>query len=144
MTKSAYYRENYYRNSSIVQLKGKSNNPPPLLKPSIESSEEKEFFLQNNSDVSLCSAISIDPNQPLRQSELDRRDELPMGTKRMLRKFVKSGSEALQSISREDIRLIYTFEARLGSGSFGSVRIAHKTRSGENSIKFAVKSIPRS
>jgi serine/threonine protein kinase len=47
----------------------------------------------------------------------------------------------LQAISREDIRLVYTFKERLGSGSFGSVRTAYKTRN--ESKLYAVKSIPR-
>ena len=54
----------------------------------------------------------------------------------------------LNQISREDIRLVYTFVTgvdgytkKLGSGSFGTVRVAHKTVN--PSAKFAVKSIKR-
>jgi len=47
----------------------------------------------------------------------------------------------LENISREDIRLVYTFTKRLGSGSFGVVRVAFKTiNPGKN---FAIKSIKR-
>ena len=45
-------------------------------------------------------------------------------------------------ISREDIRLVYTFTRRLGSGSFGTVRVAYKTALGKDK-EFAVKSIKR-
>ena len=48
----------------------------------------------------------------------------------------------LQIISREDIRLVYTFVRKLGKGSFGTVRIAHKTAVDEDK-NFAVKSIRR-
>ena len=52
-----------------------------------------------------------------------------------------SGRNLLENISREDIRLVYTFTNKLGAGSFGSVRIAYKTvNPGHN---FAVKSILR-
>ena len=47
----------------------------------------------------------------------------------------------LSSISREDIRLVYTFTKDLGQGQFGSVRIAHKTVN--PGLNFAVKSIKR-
>ena len=47
----------------------------------------------------------------------------------------------LDRISREDIRLIYTFTKKLGAGSFGSVRAAFKTANQDK--KFAVKSILR-
>ena len=47
----------------------------------------------------------------------------------------------MSSISREDIRLTYTFTKILGSGSFGTVRIAFKTVNPGH--LFAVKSIKR-
>ena len=47
----------------------------------------------------------------------------------------------LSAISREDIRLVYTFKSKLGSGSYGSVRTAYKTVSPET--VFSVKSIRR-
>ena len=54
----------------------------------------------------------------------------------------------LNQISREDIRLVYTFVTgvdgytkKVGLGSFGTVRVAHKTVN--PSAKFAVKSIKR-
>lgn len=51
-------------------------------------------------------------------------------------------SNILQSLSREDIRLTYTFVRTLGSGSFGTVRVAYKTVNPGHF--FAVKSIRRS
>ena len=47
----------------------------------------------------------------------------------------------MKRISREDIRLVYTMEKVLGSGNFGTARLAHKT--GNPDKKFAVKSILR-
>ena len=32
----------------------------------------------------------------------------------------------VKQISREDIRLVYTFEKKLGVGSFGTARLAYK------------------
>ena len=54
---------------------------------------------------------------------------------------MSKGSTALENISREDIRLVYTFTKKLGEGAFGSVRIAHKTINPRR--KFAVKSMLR-
>ena len=54
---------------------------------------------------------------------------------------ISRAESILENISREDIRLVYTFTKKLGSGSFGTVRIAFKTVSpGKN---FAIKSIKR-
>ena len=47
----------------------------------------------------------------------------------------------LTNISREDIRLVYTFTQKLGSGSYGTVRIAYKTVNPGK--RFAVKSMRR-
>ena len=47
----------------------------------------------------------------------------------------------VKRISREDIRLIYSFEEMVGEGSFGTVRIAHKINNPDK--QFAIKSIPR-
>ena len=47
----------------------------------------------------------------------------------------------VKRISREDIRLVYTMERVLGSGNFGTARLAHKT--GNEKMKFAIKSIQR-
>ena len=47
----------------------------------------------------------------------------------------------VKRISREDIRLVYTMEQVLGSGNFGTARLAHKT--GTPQKKFAIKSIQR-
>ena len=45
----------------------------------------------------------------------------------------------VKRISREDIRLVYTIEKVLGSGNFGTARLAHKT--GNQLKKYAIKSI---
>ena len=66
-----------------------------------------------------------------------------MAPQKMLRKLSYEAHNVLNAISREDIRLVYTFTRRLNSGSFGTVRIAYKTAIGEEA-KFAVKSIKRS
>ena len=55
------------------------------------------------------------------------------------RKSIQSIESIVKRISREDIRLVYTMERVLGSGNFGTARLAHKT--GNESKKFAVKSI---
>ena len=47
----------------------------------------------------------------------------------------------VKRISREDIRLVYTMERILGSGNFGTARLAHKT--GNEQKKYAIKSIQR-
>ena len=63
-----------------------------------------------------------------------------ISTQSKLKKISRAES-ILENISREDIRLVYTFTKKLGSGSFGTVRIAFKTVSpGQN---FAIKSIKR-
>lgn len=67
---------------------------------------------------------------------------MPVATKRILKKLKTEENLLLRRISREDIRLVYTFDKRLGSGSFGTVRIAHKT-SVDPDKQFAVKSIKR-
>ena len=50
-------------------------------------------------------------------------------------------NSVVKRISREDIRLIYNIERVLGTGNFGTVRLAYKT--GNPNKKFAVKSLPR-
>lgn len=45
----------------------------------------------------------------------------------------------VKRISREDIRLVYTMEKILGSGNFGTARLAHKT--GIADKNYAIKSI---
>ena len=59
---------------------------------------------------------------------------------KLLRASSKTSS-MLSNVSREDIRLVYTFKKTLGSGSYGTVRLAHKTVS--PGVNFAVKSINR-
>ena len=67
-------------------------------------------------------------------------NELAVSTMRKLRQIGRENS-ILETISREDIRLVYTFTKRLGSGSYGVVRVAYKTvNPGKN---FAIKSIKR-
>lgn len=44
-------------------------------------------------------------------------------------------------LSKEDIRLVYRFEKILGTGNFGTARIASKIIN--PNVKFAIKSIPR-
>jgi len=66
---------------------------------------------------------------------------LPLGTAQKLKNLQGFRNSILYSISREDIRLVYTFKSRLGSGSFGTVRIAYKTVNPGKA--FAVKSIKR-
>ena len=50
-------------------------------------------------------------------------------------------NSVVKRISREDIRLIYDIERILGSGNFGTARLAHKV--GNPAKKFAIKSLPR-
>ena len=62
----------------------------------------------------------------------------------VLTKLARSKSRfdsIVKRISREDIRLVYTMERILGSGNFGTARLAHKT--GHVEKKFAIKSIAR-
>ena len=44
-------------------------------------------------------------------------------------------------LSKEDIRLVYRFEKVLGTGNFGTARLASKLAN--PAVKFAIKSIPR-
>ena len=50
-------------------------------------------------------------------------------------------SQVVKRISKEDIRLLYTFEKVLGQGNFGTARLAHKI--GKPEKKFAIKSLAR-
>lgn len=61
-----------------------------------------------------------------------------MSTKARLRRVSKS---VLRDVAREDIRLVYTFENKLGSGSYGTCRVAYKTVN--PSKKYAIKSMKR-
>ena len=58
-----------------------------------------------------------------------------------LERSCSNNSMMLENISREDIRLVYTFTKILGQGSYGTVRIAYKTVNPGQ--MFAVKSIKR-
>lgn len=64
--------------------------------------------------------------------------ELAVSTKARLRRVSKS---VLRDVAREDIRLVYTFENKLGSGSYGTCRVAYKTVN--PSKKYAIKSMKR-
>ena len=50
-------------------------------------------------------------------------------------------NSVVKRISREDIRLVYNMERVLGSGNFGTARLAHKV--GNPGKKFAIKSLLR-
>ena len=65
---------------------------------------------------------------------------MPVSAKNKLKYHNTKKNKLLKNISREDIRLVYTFDKKLGSGAFGSVRIATKDGT---SKKFSVKSIKR-
>ena len=64
-----------------------------------------------------------------------------MDTLSSVRSLSASSTSMLKRISREDVRLIYKFERLIGEGSFGTVRVAHKTNNPDK--KFAIKSILR-
>ena len=49
--------------------------------------------------------------------------------------------QVVKRISKEDIRMLYTFEKVLGQGNFGTARLAHKI--GKPEKKFAIKSLAR-
>ena len=74
-------------------------------------------------------------------------EDLPQDTSAKPKKINRQKHRVLNQISREDIRLVYTFvkknghSKRLGKGSFGTVRIAYKTVN--PTALFAVKSIKR-
>lgn len=91
------------------------------------------------------SFISSEPEfatgELLNPNDYQLKQDLPIGTINKLNSFSKQSEQLLNSISREDIRLVYTFVKKLGSGSFGSVRTAYK--SVNPSKHFAVKSIKR-
>ena len=63
-----------------------------------------------------------------------------MSPEQKLLHFERNNS-LLDNIMREDIRLVYTFEKRLGSGAFGTVRMAYKQVNPGK--KFAIKSMKR-
>ena len=50
-------------------------------------------------------------------------------------------AQVVKRISKEDIRMLYTFEKVLGQGNFGTARLAHKI--GKPQKKFAIKSLNR-
>ena len=93
--------------------------------------DSQGFSLVSDSDI-----VGVDRN-----SDYEIKQALPLGPTKLLKKLSSQGQTILHSIACEDIRLQYTFIRRLGSGSFGTVRIAHKTSNPE--MKFAVKSIKR-
>lgn len=70
-----------------------------------------------------------------------RKYEIPVSFERKLSRMSKRKKKILKDISNEDIRLVYTFDRYLGSGSFGTVRLAHKTTN--PGVHFAVKSVKR-
>ena len=49
--------------------------------------------------------------------------------------------QVVKRISKEDIRMLYTFEKVLGQGNFGTARLAYKI--GRPEKKFAIKSLAR-
>ena len=65
-------------------------------------------------------------------------DKISSNVRKKSSAFEKS---VVKRISREDIRLIYNMECILGTGNFGTVRLAHKASNPDR--KFAVKSLPR-
>ena len=104
-----------------------------------EEEERKEQHDDRNSagDGDDDDALITDRSVSLTHRE---GNELAVSTMRKLKQMSR-GNSMLETISREDIRLVYTFTKRLGSGSFGTVRVAYKTvNPGKN---FAIKSIKR-
>ena len=89
---------------------------------------------------SYCDTDEIKEND--READILERQDLPTGALKKLKQFIHREDAFLNTISREDIRLVYTFTSNFGSGQFGSVRIAHKTAVSPD-ISFAVKSIRR-
>lgn len=80
----------------------------PDIKPTTEANEEK-----NEEEKDNVAALDI---PKLRMPRLSKRKSSYM-----------SEMSIVKRISREDIRLVYTMERVLGSGNFGTARLAHKT-----------------
>lgn len=99
------------------------------------AAEISDLDNEDQSSASGCNTFRTEDNLTHREG-----NELAVSPMRKLKQLSRAGS-LISDISREDIRLVYTFTRRLGSGSYGTVRIAYKTvNPGKN---FAVKSIRR-
>ena len=88
---------------------------------------------------------SVNGNKLAMTSVEDEEEEVKGGeapikrVTKLAQKMHRVKESSVKRISREDIRLVYTMEKVLGSGNFGTARLAHKT--GIPAIKFAIKSI---
>ena len=80
----------------------------PDIKPTTEANEERNEEEKDN-------VAALDIPKP-RMPRLSKRKSSYM-----------SEMSIVKRISREDIRLVYTMERVLGSGNFGTARLAHKT-----------------
>ena len=76
-----------------------------------------------------------------KQEMLTKLPKLPGMMTMAKRKSSIFDSQVVKRISKEDIRLLYTFEKVLGQGNFGTARLAHKI--GKPEKKFAIKSLAR-
>jgi len=106
LSERTWLRENYQRFNSIDNICGHSSK---LAHDVVQEQSE------DSSSDDLVSSTSESEEVDIMGSTTDQ-----------LRRLSK-GSSLLLNISREDIRLVYTFTKSLGSGSYGTVRIAHKT-----------------
>ena len=99
------------------------------------------FDLNRSSSGGRLTETKYDDNLKLeKQNTSDMKKLMPVSAKNKLKYHNTKKNKLLKNISREDIRLVYTFDKKLGSGAFGSVRIATKDGT---SKKFSVKSIKR-
>lgn len=129
-SEASWMRANFNRHNSIISLVGS-----PATNIQIDEKSE-------NSVSSSSSSENSDSSDSMKQDLSDEEglEDIAVSTQAKL-KNIRRKNTILENISREDIRLVYTFTKKLGEGSFGTVRIAHKTvNPGEN---FAIKSIPR-
>ena len=96
-----------YQRSDTMQSQPETSTVPDI-KTTAEANEER-----NEEEKDNVAALNIPkPRMP----RLSKRKSSYM-----------SEMSIVKRISREDIRLVYTMERVLGSGNFGTARLAHKT-----------------
>ena len=109
ITESQYAREQYYNMTSIVELKGANKM---AMRPSFQHSNVNsgDSFQPIEEAISLISDDSdFDKRSGVNELDYALKQDLPLGTATKLSMLNKDQERVLSSISREDIRLVYTF-----------------------------------
>ena len=153
---NTFVREDYSRFNSIIKINAKDRKEKVRLVDSLLDGV-KEEEVSSDSDKAFNSDIvysDSDGEEGKAETEGHTTAELGVSSKitdlrgqeiavstigRLNRISCDSG--LLKNIAREDIRLVYTFVKKLGSGAYGSVRTAYKTVNPGKT--YAIKSIKR-